>query len=140
MGHFFDKIGIEFETELIERISKVSRSEWGIGSFKFSTIKEDSFDGTDCTVLGVPIDVTLNYEGKKRMKRVRRAVEVNGITVSFGIRYGNRYHEFETPVLVIGIENAVEITRNNIGYTVESLRDSLKEILEIGMDEYFALV
>jgi len=41
------------------------------------------------------------------------------------------------PVLVIGAETAIGITKNNMWITLDIIKDNIHEILNTGMDEYF---
>lgn len=137
MGYFFETTGLEFETEIIDKISLFSLKEWGVGAFKMSTLAEDRFEGADCFVLGIPIDITLAYEQKKRMKRLNCQLIFDGITVEFGVRFGNSQVQFDTPVLVIGVGSSLGVNKGNMWYALDMIKTNLKQILDTGMDAYF---
>ena len=93
------------------------------------------FEGTDIYLLGVPMDVTLAF-GKKDKTRRLGNVSRDGVTVSFGVRFGNAKASFRMPVLVMGVEAAIEITKENMWITLDTLKTRIREILDLGMDEY----
>ena len=131
--------GIEFEDAVTQIVERYSLKSWGIGAFKFSTLKQDKFEGTDFTVLGVPMDITLNYEAKKRMIPVSRTLTYGNLSVQFGVKTGNVRKRFETPVLVLGFSSLWNVTKDNMWLIIDEIKNNLQEILEVGMDEYFAV-
>ena len=133
--YFFEADGHEFETEVLDIVSSFAKREWGIGSVKFSTVQQDRYEGTDVYVLGVPIDVTLAFEKKNRTRRLG-AWTMDGVTIDFGIRFGNRKANFKMPVLVIGAETAIGITKNNMWVALDTIKTNVQEILNTGMDKY----
>lgn len=128
------KIGQEFEDVIMEKIGVFSIETWGKGSFK-STVNTllDKNAGTDGILMGVPIDVTLDYISKRQTKKLSN-IEFDFGSVTFGIRYGNGKVKFETPVLVIGFD--VIIPKQYLVNTVDMIANSFEEILETGMDLY----
>ena len=129
--------GEKLEEMLMDEISRFAIKNWGKGAFKFSAIKQDRLDGVDFFVLGVPVDVTLNYNRKNRMRKLDISLSFEGISVDFGIRFGNGKAQFKTPVLVIGIDSALRLTHSNMAGEIGLLRDGLDQILNSGMDAYF---
>ena len=135
-GYFFESAGHEFEDELIGTISSFSKKTWGPKAVRFSTLDQDRFEGTDLYVLDVPVDVTLHFEGKNRTKALQTQI-IDGVTVSWGVRFGNGKATFKTPVLVIGAETAVGISKSNMWIALEIIKANIANILDKGMDLYF---
>ncbi|MDO4271404.1 MAG: hypothetical protein Q4C83_00245 [Candidatus Saccharibacteria bacterium] len=78
----------------------------------YTGTRRDTHEGTDCTLMGIPLDITLNYEGKDKINNLVDTFELtsraNGCgellaNVKFGIRLGNRHAKFRLPVLVFGV-------------------------------------
>lgn len=136
---FGDSLGIEFEEIISEKIGSFSAKTWGNGSFTLSSMNADQYKGTDFTLLGIPVDVTLNFDGKKHMRHISTTLDTNICKVNFGIRYGNGRVQFDNPVLVIGF-NFASITKNNVNCLVDICSSSLQNILETGMDLYLDAV
>jgi hypothetical protein len=134
--YFFEADGHEFESGVVDIVSSFAKREWGIGAVKFSTMQQDRYEGTDVFVLGVPIDITLDFEKKNKTRRLG-ALTLNGVTIDFGVRIGNGKAIFKMPVLVIGAETAVGITRSNMWVVLDTIKSHVQEILNKGMDEYF---
>jgi len=136
--YFFEKssLGIEFETDMVEVISSFAKKTWGTSSVKFTTTKQDRYEGTDLFVLGIPVDITTAYKTKKRMKHLKKIVR-NGMVFELGLRYGNEYCTFKTPVLVIGVKTEYcEITKANSWCVLGDIKANIEEVLNIGMDKY----
>ena len=108
-SYFFEAGGFEFESELVDILSSFAQSEWGIGAVKFSTAQQDRHEGTDIFVLGVPIDITLAFDKKNRTRKLG-TMEMDGLNIDFGIRFGNQKAKFKIPVLVLGAESIIGIT------------------------------
>ena len=127
--------GLEFESDLVELISNVSKKEWGVSAFLQSTRQQDIKEGTDCVVLGVPIDVTLNFDKKNKMWDSAQIFDLGLCRIRFGVRYGNDKRSFAVPTLVIGIESysSVKTWLVNI---LDEVKKYIKEILENGIDLY----
>lgn len=134
-NYFFESGGYEFESEIVDIMSAFAKSEWGKNAVKFSTERQDRFEGTDLFVLGIPIDVTLAFEIKNKTRRLGEW-SLNGVTVDFGIRFGNGKSDFKTPVLVIGAETAIGITKSNVWAVLDTIKSNIHDILGIGMDKY----
>jgi len=132
----FETSGYEFESEMADYLTLFARREWGSSAVKFSTMYQDRFEGTDIFVLGVPIDITLDFAGKNKTRRLDTLV-LDGVTVDLGIRYGNGRADFETPVLVIGAETACGITKTNMWVALDIIKSNILKILDLGMDRYF---
>jgi len=134
--YFFEAGGHEFESFIADIVSIFAKREWGTKAVKFSTEKQDLYEGTDLFVLGVPIDVTLAFAKKEKTNRLETLV-IDGVTIDFGLRLGNWKANFKTPVLVIGAETAVGITKSNMWAVLDTFKSNIKEILDTGMDQYF---
>ena len=134
--YFFEAGGHEFESGVVDIVSSFARREWGVGAVKTSTVQQDRYEGTDVFVLGVPIDITLAFEKKNKTRRLD-ALTLNGVTIDFGVRFGNAKVTFDMPVLVIGAETAVGITKSNMWAALDTFKVNVQEILNKGMDEYF---
>lgn len=135
-SYFFEAGGHEFESGVVEVVSAFAKREWGVGAVKFSTVQQDKYEGTDLYVLGVPIDITLAFEKKNKTRRLE-TLELDGVTIDLGIRFGNGKATFQTPVLVIGAETALGITKNNMWITLDIIKSNILRILNLGMDRYF---
>ena len=125
-----------FEDDILEAVSSFARRMWGPAAVKLSTERQDKHEGTDISVLGVPIDVTLNYGMKDKMRQVDE-IRLDWLTVRLGIRFGNKYADFRTPVLVIGVESLAEIYMGNLWLAIDALKERIGDILEAGFDRYF---
>lgn len=132
---FFDAGGHEFESGVVDIVSDFAKSEWGNKAIKFSTVQQDRYEGTDVFVLGVPIDITLAFEKKNKTHKLG-TMSLNGVTIDFGIRLGNGRAKFQTPVLVIGAETALGISKSNIWAVLDTIKFHVREILNKGMDKY----
>jgi len=134
--HTFANTGGELEESFVDIVCVFAKSEWGNDTVKLCTVRQDRFEGTDLYVLGVPIDITMAYSRKNKMKELSYRV-YEGVTIDFGLRIGNGKVTFETPVLVIGIETALGICKHNLGVVMETIKTHISDILNVGMDEYF---
>jgi hypothetical protein len=135
-NYFFEAGGYEFESGVVDVVQAFASREWGAGAVKFSTTRQDRYEGTDLFVLGVPIDVTMDFERKNKTRRLG-GLSVDGITIDFGVRFGNHRVNFNVPVLVIGAASAVGITKSNMWLVLDIIKENITEILNVGMDEYF---
>jgi len=135
-SYFFEAGGHEFESDMVEVLSAFAKREWGNTAVKFSTKQQDIYEGTDLYVLGVPIDITLAFEKKNKTRRLK-TLELEGVTIDLGIRFGNGKASFKTPVLVIGAETALGITKSNMWITLDIIKSNILNILNMGMDSYF---
>jgi len=134
-SYFFEAGGYEFESDVVAVVSAFAKNEWGNNAVKFSTVQQDRFEGTDLYVLGVPIDVTLAFEKKNKTRRLGK-LKLDGVTIDLGIRFGNGRANFKTPVLVIGAETALGITKANMWYVLDVIKSNILKILDLGMDKY----
>jgi len=133
--YFFESNSYEFEADMVDVITTFAKREWGVKSVKFSTRKQDLFEGTDLFVVGIPIDVTMNFAQKNNTQKLGE-MDVDGISIDFGVRIGNGNVDFKTPVLVLGVESAAGIGRSNLWVVIETVKSNIKEILNKGMDKY----
>jgi len=134
-SYFFESGGYEFESGVVGVVSAFAKREWGNDAVKYSTVQQDRYEGTDLFVLGVPIDITLAFEKKNKTRRLE-TLELEGVTIDLGIRYGNGKAKFKTPVLVIGAETALGITKRNMWYVLDVIKSNVLKILNLGMDKY----
>ena len=134
--YFFEAGGHEFESGIVDIVSLFAKREWGNKAVRFSTERQDKFEGTDIFVLGVPIDVTLAFDGKNKTSRIA-SLTLDGVTIDFGVRLGNGKAKFKTPVLVIGAGTADGITKSNMWVTLDTIKSHIRKILNTGMDNYF---
>ena len=133
--YYFESSGYEFESYLSEFITLFARREWGSSAVKFSTDRQDRFEGTDIFVLGIPVDITLDF-ARKNKTRLLGSLELDGVTIDLGIRFGNGRADFKTPVLVIGAESACGITKQNMWVTLDTIKSNILNILDLAMDKY----
>ena len=132
----FNNSGNKFEAVMQDILVSFAKKEWGDKSIRFSTEYQDKFEGTDIFVLGVPIDVTLAFEKKNKTKKMGH-INKDGVIINFGIRFGNTKASFRMPVLVLGAETALGITKDNMWVALDTIKSHIKEVLETGMDKYF---
>ena len=135
-SYFFESGGLEFESEIVDILSSFAQREWGIGAVKFSTTQQDHYEGTDIFVLGVPIDITLAFDKKNKTRRLG-TMAMDGLNIDFGIRFGNHKANFKMPVLVIGAESVIGITKSNMWVALDAIKNNIQAIVNKGMDEYF---
>ena len=132
---YFEAGGFEFETELVDYFTMYAKREWGNSAVRFSTERQDRYEGTDLFVLGIPIDFTLAFAAKNKTRKLD-TMKLDGVTIAFGIRFGNGKAAFKTPVLVIGAETAIGITKSNMWVTLDIIKSNIPKILDKGMDDY----
>ena len=137
--YFFEASGYEFEAEMADFLTLFAKREWGSSAVKFSTARQDRFEGTDIFVLGIPIDITLDFSGKNKTRKLD-TLELDGVTIDLGVRFGNGRAKFKTPVLVIGAETACGITNHNMWIALDIIKANISKILDLGMDKYFQAV
>jgi len=137
--YYFESSGYEFESEMADFITSFARKEWGDAAVKFSTELQDRHEGADIFLLGIPVDITLNFARKNKTKWLETLV-LEGANINLGIRYGNGKVKFENPVLVIGAETALGITMQNMWVTLDIIKSNILRILDLGMDRYFQVV
>ena len=135
-SYYFESNGYEFESEMAEFITLFARREWGEAAVKFGTKQQDFYEGTDIFLLGVPVDITLDFAGKNKTKRLDTLV-IDGVTIDLGVRFGNGRADFKTPVLVIGAGTALGITKHNMYIALDTIKSNILNILDLGMDRYF---
>ena len=133
--YFFEADGHEFESGIVDILSLFAKREWGTAAVRFSTGYQDRYEGTDLFVLGVPVDVTLAFDRKNRTRKLG-TINLDGVTIGFGIRFGNGKAGFKKPVLVIGAETAVGINKGNMWVALDTIKSNIHEILNVGMDKY----
>ena len=133
---YFESSGYEFEAEMADFITSFAKREWGESAVKFSTEQQDRYEGTDIFLLGVPVDITLDFSGKNKTKLLDTLV-IDGVTIDLGVRFGNGKADFKTPVLVIGAGTALGITKHNMYIALDTIKSNIMKILDLGMDRYF---
>ena len=134
-GYYFESSGHEFESEMADFITSFARSEWGSAAVKFSTEHQDRYEGTDIFLLGIPVDITLNFAGKNKTKRLD-TLDFDGVAIDLGVRFGNGKSDFKTPVLVIGAATALGIAKHNMYVALDIIKTNILRILNLGMDGY----
>ena len=135
-SYYFESSGHEFESEMADFITQFARREWGDTAVKFSTKNQDRYEGTDIFLLGVPVDITLDFAGKNKTKWLDTLV-IDGVTIDLGVRFGNGRADFKTPVLVIGAGTALGINKSNMYIALDAIKSNILKILDLGMDRYF---
>ena len=138
-NYFFDADGYEFEDKIVDIVSVFAKRSWGNKAVKFSTTQQDRYEGTDLFVLGIPTDITLTFATKNKTRNLGRLV-LDGVTVDFGIRFGNGKAMFQTPVLVIGAKRADGISKKNMWVVLDTIKTYVHEILDTGMGKYYDAV
>lgn len=124
------KSGIKFENKAYDKFGEFCHEKWGTTAFKISTPEEDLYKGTDCIILGVPVDFTLDIENKNNIKK-GISLDLGFAKITFAIRYANGVRKFEKPVLVLGFDMP-KLNNINLFDNVE-----LENIINTGMDFYF---
>ena len=108
-----------------------------------SSRKEDVERGTDFWDGDIPIDFTLNFEGKNNMFTVfPKTVNISRWfpEFQFGIRTGNNYAggtRFQTPVLVVGVDMAPYEFFRERNFLMECVYDHIQEIMETGEELFY---
>jgi len=120
-SYFFETSGYDFESQMADFITLFARDKWGNSAVKFSTEYQDRYEGTDIFLLGIPVDITLDFANKNKTKRLDTLV-LDGVTIDLGARFGNGKADFETPVLVVGADTALGITKHNMCATRSQLK------------------
>ena len=138
-NYYFESSGYEFESEMAEFITSFAKREWGNSAIKFSTENQDRYEGTDMFLLGVPLDITLDFESKNKTKLLDTLV-IDGVTIDLGVRFGNGKVDFQIPVLVIGAATALGIAKHNMYIVLDAIKSNILKILDMGMDRYFQVV
>lgn len=118
--------GFEIERYLLDMFEDLF-----YGHFRESTEEEDRYQGTDCFIYDIPIDVTLR-DGKNNSKFIDRFV-LDGIAVNISKRRRNRHHRFIKEVLVIQIETYGERNSDTICELIEDnfSEDLIRQMIEL---------
>ena len=135
--------GLEFETEMVQLTSEYYRRLYKVVSketFRTSTEEEDLYNGADIFADGVPVDFTLAIDDKDNCTVCPKTISLGGHEVVFGFRIGNShhgFHEFEEPVLVIGVTNVARSCLENV---VDDLRKVWGKVIEKALEFYYAQI
>lgn len=123
-----ESIGIAFENYALEYFETLS-------GYKYSSKQEDLYTGADFYMDGVPVDVTLNYKGKRGKVRHLGSYKVDGLfEIRLGVRYHNSRVQLNTPVLIIGFINEV------FSHTLWEVQQIDKDVFEVLFDKYWNAV
>lgn len=137
MKYSWDSIGNDLETELTERMAANQVDMWGHNTIKVSTYTQDRDEGTDVFVCGIPVDITLNT-AKNHTFWFKNTIDLDYMSIMFGLRRRNGRSKFLLPVLVMCI--VASVSRDNYMDVVNMLIPELKAALDIGMDLYLDAV
>jgi hypothetical protein len=142
MSYFIKtSLGVEFEQELCEVCRETFHNMGDVKGFQsVNGTKADLEQGTDCYIWGVPVDFTYNFEGKDHTEELPESIITREATFRFGVRTGNShngYTQFDTPVLVIGIDETDSFVRMFLGNIVEAFKNKLMDIINLGQDQYW---
>jgi hypothetical protein len=164
-GQAFEFLIIERSAEIMDKYAQEHNLNNVLQNhvFKIATKDEDRKFGTDFFAYQVPMDVTLDFEGKDKMDVLKGEINLDqndkndvnyvdsGYRVKFGMRHGNARHDFATPaeqanpriaknVLVIGFvrTNGLKIDREKFPYVVKRFEKRFEDIINDGQDIYFA--
>ena len=138
-GIAYRGFGFELEDELVNVFYEILGDDIDV----VTGSEMDKCSGTDLFIYKVPVDLTANLYGKDHTHFFDAAVELfGGVTARFGIRFGNRHdggHDFETPVLVIGLCGISSASwLHTWGQNVmDAFRRELESIVETGMGLYW---
>jgi hypothetical protein len=133
---FNQQTGKDFEDDVIEILKS-----------KFSNIKTcsdtslDAKEGTDFIYNQLRVDLTLNFDEKEFMP-FEFTTDVPAIlsqNFKIGIRHGNshnNYTEFETPVVVIGINMDAATYKANKYQILNNVRNHAEDIIYAATDAY----
>ena len=107
--------GLAFERFVISGLNSFFTNKSGINIFK-GTRSDDKLHGTDFFVdfadypKPIRCDFTLNFSGKDHMPFISQYIielkdppPINDHTIHLGVRTGNNDHEFNEPVIVVGM-------------------------------------
>lgn len=123
-----ESIGVAFENACLEHFETLP-------GYKYSTMSEDRYTGADFYMDGVPVDVTLNYKGKKGKMRHLGSYKVDNLfEIRLGVRYHNSKMYLDTPVLVIGFINDL------FSHTLWEVQQIDKDVFETLFDMYWNAV
>lgn len=103
--------------------------------------EQDYYEGTDATLWGVPIDFTYHFNGKDYTDELLHSNEwivlPCGILVKIGVRTGNAHHDFEKPVLVVGLSCDYEELKANYKNALYQFVNRCQFIFELAFDRYW---
>ena len=131
----FDQRGRVFEDDCIRKIKECIFTAKTGELEDVSGTEMDTRKGTDFLFNGIPIDVTYNFFGKDNMTIIEDSYTLPlGVTVKFGIRYGNNRSRFTTPVLVVGFQlNGWFNLYENV---LDDIRDDWMTLFKVGSRAY----
>ena len=128
--------GDQFEDEMCERFEVACNREWGDGTIKRPTGRQDALEGTDLFIDEVRVDITLNSEKKGDIKVASKILDFGFAKVRFGIRSGNGVKKFDQKVVVMHFD--VNLNRGEISTFAKMLADrDIVEIAQSSIDIYY---
>ena len=126
--------GDQFEDEMCERFEIACNREWGVGTIKRPTGKQDALEGTDLFIDEVRADITLNSDKGGDIKPAKKVLDF--AKVRFGIRSGNGVKKFDQKVVVMHFD--VNLSRGEISSFARMLTDKdIVEIAQSSIDIYY---
>ncbi len=106
--------------------------------FRWSTKEEDTKQGTDAFIYGLPVDFTCNFKNKDSMHDLKVGIRIPGVcNIHFGVRTGNWRFNFETPVLVIGFDTGKRLKQREVKTIVGTISCWINDIIETGSSAYW---
>jgi hypothetical protein len=160
-GKLFEHLIIERAARIMAKVVEENKVEKKVQKdyFMFATEQEDRKFGTDFFAYGVPMDVTLDFDGKDKLEVLpgRLKLDDDGNVVKFGMRFGNAHHDFETAedranpkveklVLVIAFAREdktftnpddLRIKRGEFKYLVQQFEKNFTTIIEEAQAAYW---
>jgi len=130
--------GLKFEQRILNLIETTVPMILGGKSFRYATDIEDTFQGTDCFVTDIPIDITLAMNEKDFMVHSGIKKQFNEFLVSYGVRCRTKKFPFTKPVLVIGfgIVTGIFINEENVEKLILQISPRIGEIIHLGLSWY----
>lgn len=130
----------------LEEVMSFYLTRWSEGNngFKDTTnTDKDFYEGTDAVVYGVPVDFTANpYKNNTSVFDFSSIISFSGhdVTIKFGVRTGNGFVNFETPTLVIFVEDLSKSMQRDIDEFGEAFFREIDNLLDTGFDLYWSFV
>ena len=125
---FYQQTGFDFEDEFFRIISETL-------DCTRASKEQDTKQGTDFFIEGIPADVTFNFSGKNYTKKVATFGDW-----SIGVRTANGRRQFETPVLVIGMDCEPFYVRDCIIPRMRSEIGDIQAFADIISDAYWEFI
>ena len=129
-------LGIRFEKKVVKGIQREYPDLLSTGGTKL-----DYEEGTDALLWGVPVDFTYHFNGKDYTDELLNPGEwfilPCEIPVKLGVRTGNTHHDFDKPVLVVGLSCDREELISKMDSAIRQFVYFANQIFELAFDRYW---